>query len=99
MPGTGELLDLIKASHCAILEQCSVALFLALPLRILVLLHRGLPLQKCALAFNRIYPLLVLFASQTLKETLQEVIPAKQEQLKQLVWLFSSGPCAHSSIL
>jgi hypothetical protein len=58
------------------------------------LLHRGLPLQRCALKFNRIHTLLVLFTAQTLKETLQEVIPAKQEQLKQLVRVVSSEPCA-----
>jgi citrate synthase len=42
---------------------------------------------------------LVLCTAQTLKETLQEVIPAKQEQLKQLVRVISSEPCAHPSIL
>ena len=80
-------------------EQCFVALFLALPPRVLVLLHKGLLLQRCALKINRIYTFLVLYTAQTLKEALQEVIPAKQEQLKQLVRVVLSEPCADPSIL
>jgi hypothetical protein len=41
----------------------------------------------------------VLCNLQTLKETLQEVIPAKQEQLKQLVRLVSTEPYADPTIL
>ena len=74
-------------------------MFFALPPRVLVLLHKGLPLQRCALKFNLVRTLLVLNTAQTLKETLQEVIPAKQEQLKQLVRVISSEPCPGPSIL
>jgi len=73
-------------------ELCFAALFLASLSQGLVLFHRGLPLLR----YDSLSVLRTLgpTRAQTLKETLQEVIPAKQEQLKRLVRPVPFGRCA-----